>query len=130
LSTGFNASSVIPQTPPGVIQVLPGFRQFSGCRGQRGLFVRRENSCRFGRRVYIGQLALQHQTPVAIAVQRIEQRLDLHLRVLHHLQVRLDLRRKLSAEAHLVRFEFLLVLHESVLGRGQLRVEELVRTIG
>ena len=74
-------------------------------------------------------LALEQVPAIAVAIDRLRHRLQLHLRALNRLQVRLRLRRQLTGVAALVVLEPLLLLEQPPLRVLELRVQELIRLL-
>ena len=64
-------------------------------------------------RLQIGELPRHQHAAIAVAIQRIVQRLDLQLHVLHRLHVRLQLVRQLVAVSEAIGLQPLLLFHET-----------------
>ena len=69
----------------------------------------------------------RQEPAIAVAIERLHQRLDLHLDVLDRLQVRVELRRQLAGELLAVGLELLLLLDQTPPRILELRLEKLVR---
>ena len=101
-------------------------------RRQAPLPLLAARTCRGGgsndlrRRLCLGQHSLEHQTAIAILADRLRERLKLQLDALNHLEVGLELGRKLPRKLLPVGFEPLLLLDQTVSCILKLHLEKLV----
>jgi hypothetical protein len=102
--------------------------KIDGLFGGRGAGGRAVGVCGAGER-FAGRL-LEGQPPIAIAIDRFVQRLDLPLRILDQLPVGLELGRQLARIPAAELLQLLLVLDELGPGVPQLLLEEQLRVVG